>query len=516
MFDLLIKNGLIVDGGGKPGYSADVAVHGEKIVDIGHFPEAEASVVIDASDRVICPGFIDVHSHSEVEMLAGRHTAGIQMGVTTEFTGPDGFSFAPLSSEKLAEYRAYLKCIYGDEDVGWNWTSLDEYIGRFKGKIYNNLVLQAPHGLIRLAVMGWQGGAASDEQIDKMAKLTRQFMEMGAAGLNTGLDYVPASHSDLRELVGLSRVVTEYGGVYAAHMRGYGDAERETAISETLAIADGAKIPVHISHFFGDEQIYASIEQAHGRGVDITFDSYCYPAGCTNLGVVLPRTLMHKPVADFMEDLKTNEIRALVARTVENYFPEDSPAYIGYVSWPHNKWMEGKRLREVVDKSGKPFGDFVCDLLIDEVFTIQLIYPWVLEPAQAETRMRHTLTHPLQMFMTDGLYVGSFTHPRGWGTFPRVLGFYVREKGWLSLEDAVRRMTSFPARRFGLNDRGLVAKGKAADLVVFDPQTVRDLATFDNPRQPPSGIDYVFVNGKLVCSFGRLLNDRPGVVLKSG
>ncbi len=514
MLDLLIRDGWVVDGSGKARYKADVAVKQGKIVDIGQFPEAEADCVIDAHERVVCPGFIDVHSHSELLMLAGKHTSGIQMGVTTEFTGPDGFSFAPLSPQRLQEYRAYLQCIYGDEDVGWDWTSLEDYVARFKGQLYNNLVLQVPHGVLRLAVKGWQGGAATDDEIAQMAEIARQFMELGAVGVNAGLDYAPASHSDLRELVGISRVVGEYGGVYAAHMRGYGDLERENAIAETVAIAEGAGVGVHISHLFGEANIFASIEAAHRRGIDITFDAYCYPAGCTSLGIVLPRTLMQKPVAEFVEEVKTSKVRALVARSVEDYFPEGCPAYIAYVGKPHNQWMEGRRLREVWDPTEKTFGDFVCDLLIDEAFSIQLVYPWVMETSQAEARMRNTFTHPLHMVMTDGLYVGSFTHPRGWGNYPRMLGQYVREKGWLTLEDAVRRMTSFPAQRFGLQERGLLEKGKAADLVVFDQQTVRDCATFENPRQSPVGIEHVFVNGTLVCSHGQITGARPGYTLR--
>jgi N-acyl-D-amino-acid deacylase len=516
MFDVLIQNSWVVDGSGRSRYKADIAVAQGKIVDIGQFPQAEAGMVINAQDRVVCPGFIDVHSHSELRMLAGKHTAGVQMGVTTEFTGADGFSFAPLTPAQLKEYQAYLQSIYGNEEVGWDWTSLEEYIRRFEGQIYNNLALQVPHGVLRLAVKGWQGGAATDEEIERMARLARRFMELGAVGFNTGLDYAPASHSDLRELVGISRVVGEYGGVYAAHMRGYSDVEREKAIAETLAVAEGAGVGVHISHFFGDEQVYASTEQARQRGIDITFDSYCYPAGCTALGIVLPRTLMQKPVAEFVEELKTSQVRTLVANSVEDYFPPDSPAYISYVSRPHNRWMEGHRLREVWGRSEQTFGDFVCDLLIDEAFTVQLVYPWVLDPTQAEERMHHTLTHPLQMLITDGLYNGSFTHPRGWGNYPRMLGVYVREKKWLSLEDAVRRMTSFPAQRFGLKNRGLLEKDKSADLVVFDPQTIRDAATFENPRLPPIGIDHVFVNGSLVCSNGRLTSSKAGQVIQKG
>lgn len=226
MLSLIIRNAWIVDGSGKPGYRADLAVEAGRIAWIGVYPEAQAEQVVDAAGKVLCPGFIDVHTHSELAMLAGEHTAGVRMGVTTELIAPDGFCFAPLPAKRLAEYRRYLYGIYGDADVGWDWGSFAEYLQRFEGQVYNNIVPQVPHGALRLAVKGWAPGSASEEELAAMGRLARQCMEAGSVGLNAGLDYAPAAQSDLRELVTLCRIVAEYGGVYAAHIRGYDDEAR--------------------------------------------------------------------------------------------------------------------------------------------------------------------------------------------------------------------------------------------------------------------------------------------------
>jgi N-acyl-D-amino-acid deacylase len=513
---ILIRNAAIIDGSGSPAYQADLAVMDDRIMDIGRFPNAQADLDIDAAGKVLCPGFIDPHSHSELAMLEGKHTAGVQMGVTTEFTGPDGFGFAPLSAGRLEEYRAYLHGIYGDVDLDWNWRTFGEYLNRFEGRVYNNVVPQIPHGAVRLAVKGWAAGPANDDELEAMRRLARDCMENGSVGIATGLDYVPGSHADLRELVELSKIAAEYGGVYATHMRGYGEEEREAAIAETLSIAEGASIGVHISHFFGNPHIYASTEAARARGIDITLDAYPYPAGATLLTFVFPRSLITTSVNDFLKKIHTPEIRQIVKQALDNKLSEDNPAYFAYLAKPKNKWMEGKRVRDAWrESSHNAFDQFVCDLLVDEGMAPLLVYPWSNLPEGNEERLRCSLTHPLQMVITDGIYVGGSAHPRGWGTYPRLLGKYVREKGWLTLEDAVRRMTSFPAARFGLTDRGLIKKGLAADLVIFDANTVRDRATWKEPRLSPEGIDYVFVNGSQVVDKGRLLEGNyPGHVLR--
>ncbi len=511
MLDLIIRNAYIADGTGNPGFVADLAVEAGRIVDIGHFPAAQASASIEARGKVLCPGFIDVHVHSEVELLAGRHTEAVQMGVTTEMISPDGFSFAPL----LDEYRRYTFGIYGNADIGWDWHSIGEYLQRFSGRCHNNIAAQAPHGLIRLAAKGWALGPANAAEIKAMQAMTREWMEAGAVSLCAGLGYPPGSHADAHEIAILCKVVAEYGGVYDAHMRNYGG-DRDASIAETVTIAQEASIPVHIDHFGGTERTYASAVAARAQGIDITWDAYPYMAGCTSLAYGMPPTMFCKPLDAVVDDLRQPSVRAYLVPLMDTFFPPDGPAYFAYVRMEQNKWMEGKTVREVWAQSGKTFIDFYCDLLIEEDLAPLLIYPWTGTPEVNEAQLRHTLTHPLQMVSTDGIYVGPHTHPRGYGAYPRILGRYVREQKWLRLEDAIRRMSSFPAARFGLSDRGLLRKGMAADLVIFDPQTVIDTATYESPLQAPIGIEHVYVNGTAVVANSKLTGKKPGVLVKKG
>jgi len=513
MLDILICNAYIADGTGNPGYKADLAVQGERIADIGHLPAAQAKTIINAAGKVVCPGFIDVHLHSEVEMLEGQHVAGVQMGVTTEFICPDGMSFAPLPPHLLADYWRYVYGIYGDTDKVQGWRSVNDYLAAFAGRCHNNIVAQAPHGIIRLAAKGWARGPATQDELDRQHRLIREWMEAGAVGLNTGLGYAPAAYADVQELIKLCKVVAEYGGVYAAHMRNYGD-DLESSMAETIAIAKGADIPVHISHFGGTPQMYASAEVARAQGVDITWDAYPYMAGCTLLSYGLPISMWEQGTQAVVADIAKPFVRQRLQAHVDAFFPLDGPAYFAFVSQPQNKWMEGRRVRDVWQQSGKSFIDFYCDLLIEEDLAPLVIYPWPGNATENENRLRNTLTHPLQMVSTDGVYVGSRAHPRSYGTYARMLGYVVREKGWLRLEDAIRRMTSFPAARFGLAERGLLHKGMAADLVIFDPKTVADRATYESPRLPPVGIEHVFVNGVPVVTDGALTGARPGRLVR--
>ena len=512
MLDLLIRNAYLADGTGNPGYVADLAVQGDRIADIGHLPAAQAKTTIDAAGKVLCPGFIDTHLHSEVEMLAGRHTAGVQMGVTTEFICPDGMGFAPLTPDLLADYWRYIFGIYVDSSVITGWPTVQAYLDAFSGKIRNNIVSMAPHGIIRLAARGWKTGPATAGEMAVQKRLIREWMDAGAVGLNTGLGYAPAVYADVHELVELCKVVADYGGAYAAHMRNYGP-ERDASIDETSAIAIEAGIPVHINHFGGTAEMYAGAEAARARGVDITWDAYPYDAGCTLLSYVLPPTMFERGTQALIDDLRKPAVRQSLAPHLDAAMPPDAPPYFAFVSLAKNKWMESQRVRAVWRQSGKSFVDFYCDLLVEESLAPLLIYPWPDSPEENDHRLRSTLTHPLQMVSTDGVYAGSATHPRGFGSYPRILGKYVRDLKWLRLEDAIRRMTSFPAARFGLNDRGLLRKGMAADLVIFDPRAVIDRATYQSPRLPPVGIEHVFVNGVAVVSNGAVSGERPGRLL---
>ena len=329
-------------------------------------------------------------------------------------------------------------------------------------------------------------------------------------------------NADLRSLIdskleqaNSDRRVSAFKAEEAIRSAGVSEDVREAAIAETITLSEKAGIGVHINHFFASKSsYYDSAEAAHARGIDITWDGYSYPASSTTMAFVLPRTLQDKNVTAYLDDLKDPEIRRFARVALEQAFPEDSPAYFAALSQSHNKWMEGKRVREVWRQVGNAFEDFILDLLIDEALAPLLVYPWRGTTEELEETLRRTLTHPLYMVMTDGIYLGSHPNPRGWGTYPRILGRYVREKRWFSLEDAIRRMSGFPAERFGLGDRGLLRKGMAADLVIFDPQTVRDRATYETPRLSPVGIEHVFVNGVLVVDQGNLTQHRPGRLLR--
>ncbi len=509
---VLIRRGLVVDGSGAPGAVADVMVEGDRIAAVGALPDVPDATVIDARGKVVCPGFVDVHVHSEVEILRGCHTAGVQMGVTTELICPDGMSFAPLSFARLAEYRRYLRGIYGDDLGDWTGGSLASYLARFAGRMYSNVVAQVPHGAIRLAVKGWEPGPAGEDELAAMGSLVRECLEAGAVGLSTGLEYAPAAHADARELVALARQVAQGGGVVSAHLRAYGDGAA-AALQELIGVARETGAALHISHFSFDPRAYALAEAA--RDIDITWDAYPYCDGCTMLAYALPPPALHTGIDQLLADLRRPDVRQRVRASLEARFPPGSRAWFAALSRPHNRWLEGMTLEGASARAGKSLTDLVCDLLLDEELAPLLILPWPGSPAEQELRLRQTLTHPRQMVASDGIFQGRRAHPRAWGTYPRILGRHVREARWLSLEDAVRRMSSFPASRFGLRDRGLVRPGLAADLVVFDPGTVADRATYEAPRQAPAGIEHVLVNGVPVVQGGRLTGARPGRVLRA-
>ncbi len=377
MIDILIRNGLIADGTGNPAYTADLAIEGDRIAGIGRFSGAQAAVTIDAIGKVVCPGFIDVHLHSEVEMLAGRATAGVQMGVTTELICPDGITFTSIPRRLFDDYYRYIFGIYGPVDVTWDCESISSYLAQFKGRIRNNIACKVPHGVVRLAVKGWQTGPATDDELKAMGRIVRDWMEAGAVAFDTGLGYAPASYSDLRELVYLSKIVAGYGGVYTAHMRNYGP-ERAASIAETVAIARQAEIPVNIDHFGGTPEIYAEANAARAAGVDITWDAYPYMAGCTLMSYALPTELFRRGAGAVLAALGQRDQRRQLESTLETWFPSNASPFFAYVTLPANKWMEGMRVREVWRQSGKSFVDFYCDLLLEENLAPLLIYPWAL------------------------------------------------------------------------------------------------------------------------------------------
>jgi N-acyl-D-amino-acid deacylase len=520
-FTLLIRNGQVVDGTGSPWYVADVGIAEGRIVAVGKLP-AQAATILDATGKVVCPGFIDVHAHSDLALLSDPdHRPKVNQGITTEILAPDGLGYAPLSPQRLVETVRYLKPINGTVPPGVPpWQTLKEYLAHLDGKVAVNVAYQVPHNVVRLAVMGWEERPAKPDELERMARLAEEIMEQGAVGFATGLSYLPQIHSTLEELVTLSRTVAKYGGVYNTHMRYHMGDRFLDPVRETLEVARQAEIPVHFAHYLisgkshwgRGHELLALVDAGRTAGLDVTFDSYCYTAGCTAGSYVLPEwanaggpdsllARLHDPATAF-------KIIQEMLEQEEDYYQRMQFSHIGapgYAAW------EGRRLAEVAAELGETPPGLLIRLLKETDLDVTFVFHF-----GNEADLQHIIRHPAHMGCTDGILVGNVPHPRTYGTYPRYLGRYVRELKILRLEEAIRHFTAFPAQRFGLADRGLLRKGMAADVVVFDPDTVRDLATFENPKQYPEGIEHVIVNGVPVISSGAPTGARPGRVLRRG
>lgn len=512
-FDIVFRNGRVVDGTGNPWVIKDVGVRGDRIAAVGGFPNAVPKREIDIAGKVLCPGFIDVHVHSELGILTGEAAeARIRQGVTTDFLAPDGLSYAPLSPARLAEIREYLAIFYGEPDIDWQWTSHTEYLERYDGKTALNVVPHVAFNALRAEVVGWEPRPATATELDRMKGLTREIMEDGAAGLQTGLEYYPSAHATLEELVELCKVVGEYGGVHSSHLRGYGLGFRESS-AELFATAKQAGVPVHMSHLAGCRTFQPVLEEVRAEGLDVSFDAYPYMAGSTHLIYCFPAWVQYGAPHEALERLADASVRDKIRPEMNKFFVDRGfdlkDVVFSTVASDENQSLIGRSLAEAVEESGKDLTDFSCDLLVQERLRVLMIFHW-----EAEERLKVALTHPLHMMSSDGVFQRGRPHPRGYGAFARLLGHYVRERGWLTLEDAVRRATGFPAARYQLNDRGLIRPGMAADLVVFDPETIIDRATYEDGRRYAEGVEYVAVNGELVLDDGKITGAKPGRVVR--
>ena len=512
MFDLLILNGRIVDGTGNPWFRADVGITGEHITSIGHLAGAEAARVIDAHGRVVCPGFVDPHSHSDLYLLAHpQHEPKVRQGVTTEVLGQDGISYAPVSDRGLAYWREYWRAVDGRPDLDWDWRGVGEFLVRFDRKVVPNVAYLVPHGTLRHEVLGLADRTPTEPELVRMQELVEQGMEEGAMGLSTGLTYLPAFYSKTEELIACCRVIARYGGVYVTHLRDYGDHISE-AIEEAVVIGHEAGVPVHISHFNGRAQeCLPLIDRARGKGLDVTFENYPYLAGCTLLSHFLPRWAQAGGIPDTVARLGDPAVRHRIQEEMSSSHEGQWQDYrICAVVTKANQRYEGLSLPRAAENAGRDVIDLVCDLIVEERLGVTVVQR---HARRSEEDLQAMMQHPAHMVCTDAILLGSHPHPRGYGTYPRYLAHYVRDEKVLTLEECIRKMTSLPARRFGLWDRGLLSEGFFADLVIFDPDTVQDTATFDNPRQHPLGIDTVIVNGQVVLAERRLTGVTPGWAL---
>jgi N-acyl-D-amino-acid deacylase len=522
---LLFKNGTVVDGSGSPRFRSDVLVNDGRIEDIGEFPNSVAEQTIDIHDRVLCPGFIDMHSHSDIWLLSNpRQESKIMQGVTTEVLGQDGLSYAPASPSTLPLLRRTLTALNGDcHSASWDWTSVGDFLERFDGKISVNICYMVPHAAVRLLVIGPEGRKATQRELERMRDLVREGMSEGAVGFSTGLTYTPCAFADTEELIACSQGVVAEGGYFAPHLRSYGRRFGE-AIEEALSVGRKSGVPVHFTHFHCSfevnrdraEALLARLDRARNDGIDVTIDSYPYTAASTFLAGFFPSWVHAGGPDKFLARIASRVEREKIRREMEeegcdgcSHVPIDwANIVISGVRSKSNQKVVGYTVVEMAREKGKSPFDWTCDLLQEENMQVSCL-AFIGHEKNVQTIMKH----PSHMVGTDGLLAGSRPHPRAYGTFARYLQYYTRELKILTLEECIRKMTSLPAARLGLHNRGIVRKGMVADLVVFDPERIEDTATYENPRSHPHGIEYVLVNGRVVVAHGTHTGVLAGRVL---
>jgi len=537
MFQLAIKRGTIVDGTGKPAFRADVGIRDGKVAVIGDLDAVEAEKSIRAEGLVVAPGFVDIHAHSDFTiMLNPRAESKIHQGVTTEVTGNCGATAAPISNTHRQEALDHLLTtlgISGSESLAWDWTSFGDYLDHLRRRPLGiNLVPLVGHTMLRIAVMGTADRPPTEEEMVAQEELLDRCLCEGAFGMSTGLGYPPDAYSTTEELVRLGRVLARHEALYATHIRGEAQTLFE-AIAEAVRIGQESGCRVEISHLkaggLGNwgkaPQLLAYLDAARERGIEVAWDQYPYTAWGSGLIDYLPHWVAADGREKLAERLRDESIRQAIRAEIEREVQSGrhplcaapwETVQIALVESPHNVSLEGKNIAEIAAEQNRNPFDVVFDLLADEKGAVKTLVFCI-----SEDDVRTIMQHPLTAVATDGRAVAPYgilgrgkTHPRYYGTFPRVLGRYVRQENLLSLESAIHKMTLMPAERMGLRDRGRIAPDMVADLVVFDPATIRDEATFQDPHRYPTGIVSVIVGGQVVVHEGKHTGKLCGCILE--
>lgn len=515
--DLLLRGGLVVDGTRTPACRADVAVSRGRIAAVGHLPGLRAATEVDVTGLAVAPGFIDIHTHADIALLARpTHEPKLHQGVTTEVFSNCGLGFAPATPEALATQREYLLGLFGDDTgVPWRWESTAEFLALFRGRIAANVAYLVPHGSVRVSVLGMADRHATPEEVARMADMVRRGMDEGAFGLSTGLWYSPMNYAAAEENTALCRAAAERGGFFAIHLRDYSDGILE-ALDESFAMCRESGAPLQVSHLqiggarnWGRApEVLGRLDAARAEGLDVAFDAYPYTAGSTLVQAMLPAWATVGGPAALLERLRRPEERARIVAAMEGADRDWTRHMLCGARSARFAPREGESFAAIAAAEGLGIGELVAEILVEE--ELQACF---IAHLGMEEDLEQILAHPLQMVGSDGLHLPGKTHPRLFGAFPRLLARYVRERPLLTLEEAVWKMTGFPAQRLGLVDRGVLRPGAAADLVAFDPATIRDAATFDDPCRYAEGIPYVWVNGRAVVEAGRHTGALPGEVL---
>lgn len=544
MFDLLIKNGKIMDGTGNPWFFGDVAIKDSKIEKIGFIDSSLAREVINAKGFVVAPGFVDIHSHADFVLPLDEHPKILEplvrQGVTTIVTGNCGYSTAPINPQTLELLKTYTLFLQTAE-LKWEWLDMKGYMDFIeKGGVAYNVVPLVSHGAIRIAVKGFEGGPATDSEKKEMARLAREAMEQGGFGLSCGLIYPPGMYSDTDELTAICRPLKDFGGVFTSHVRG----SSETLLSATreiIKVGEQNGIGVEHSHLeaFGEkhwpkiDRVLNLHDEARARGVDITFDVIPYIAANTTLLAIFPPWSIEGGVSKLIERLKNKEVRNRINVDVEETVSDWPPWLPG--AWPHNlaraagwkniivisvgsatnKHLEGKNLVELGEEEKKMPFDAAADLIIEEEGQVMALYIGVSGDMRGDEGLRKIISHPRASICTDAIITGrGLPHPAAYGSFPKVLGYFSRDLGLFTMEEAVRKMTSMNLQRFGVRDRGLIREGCFADITIFDEATVGERGTYFDPAHSPEGIKYVIINGIPVLQDGIYNSKLCGCVLR--
>lgn len=522
----LIKNAVIVDGNNTPKYQGSILIEDSIITKIGQVDES-VDKIIDAKGRVVCPGFIDTHSHSDLMILVNPYNQiKIRQGITTEVLGQDGISMAPLPKAYISSWRKNIAGLDGESDeINWEYETTDNYLKMMEEKgVGLNESYLVPHGNIRMEAMGLEGRPATDEEIKKMCDITRREMEAGALGLSTGLIYIPCAYSETKEVIEMCKVVAEYDGVFVIHQRSEADTIVDS-MREVIEIGKKSGVRIHFSHFkicgknnwkYLDEMLEL-LEEAKKEGIEVSFDQYPYAAGSTMLGVILPPWAHAGGTDELMKRLADKDQRDKMIYDMENGIPGwDNfvdfagldQIFVTSVKTEKNKDLIGKNLLEIGKIRGKDAYNATFDLLLQEENAVGMVDFYGLEEHVIKIMKR-----PEHNVCTDGLLSGK-PHPRAFGSFPRVLGKYVREQKVLSIEEAIYKMTKKAADAFRIKNRGVLREGYAADILIIDMDKVTDKGTYVDPTQYPEGIDYVLINGKVVLEEGTYHKVLAGEVIR--
>lgn len=544
MIDLLLHNASILDGTGQAAYGGDVAIRGNRIAALGELTHLKAKRTLDARGATLMPGIIDPHSHADLLLpLAPARQAELlrcklAQGITTTIIGNCGLGCAPLGN---ADAEAILRAVNAwmtPEAVVWNWRTVGEYLHRIEDNgLPLNIATLAPHGPVRISAMGLAKGQPSRSQLKAMRAMTAQAMKDGALGLSTGLIYPPGMYSEFGELQALAAVVKDYDGIYTSHIRGSSETLLP-AVKELLAIGRLTGVRVHHSHneavgrahWPKIDRVLKLEEEAVKAGVRVSFDMFPYTAAATMMIAIYPPWALEGGVDALLERLQDSRTRARIQRDIthrkSSYAPNGWPhnlvratgwdaIRIGYVASRKNKRYENRSLLELAKLTGQDPFDAISDLLLAERGQVSMLIFEVTGEQESRAWLSKYAAHSLSAFCTDAEDYGrGLPHPAAYGAFAKILARFVRTDKTLPLAEAVRKMTSYPAQIFGLQDRGVIRPGAFADLVLFDPQQIKDHATYAQPRRFATGIKAVFVNGSIAFADGEWNNAPRGVVIK--